>query len=92
MARKKITEEKETATVEQQRKAEYAEDMEKAHNEGLESMASVALGIEPEPQPKKPIFKEYTVTISATEEQVAMLKSEMTRLGIVYKGVIELSF
>lgn len=83
MARKKITEEKETATVEQQRKAEYAENMEKAHNEGLESMASVALGIEPEPQPN---------TISATEEQVAMLKSEMTRLGIVYKGVIELSF
>lgn len=81
-----------SAVVEQQRKVEYAETIEKAHNEGLESMASVALGIEPETQPKKPIFKEYTVTISATEEQVAMLKTEMTRLGIVYKGVIELSF
>lgn len=79
-----------SAVVEQQRKVEYAENMEKAHDEGLESMASMALGVEP--QPKKPIFKEYTVTISATEEQVAMLKSEMTRLGIVYKGVIELSF
>jgi formylmethanofuran dehydrogenase subunit D len=52
----------------------------------------MALGIEPETQPKKPIFKEYTVTISATEEQVSMLKSAMTNLGIVYKGVIELSF
>lgn len=81
-----------SAVVEQQRKAEYTENMEKAHEEDLSSMASMALGIEPEPQPKKPIFKEYTVTISATEEQVSMLKSAMTSLGIVYKGVIELSF
>ena len=80
------------AVVEQQRKAEYTENTEKAHEEDLSSMASMALGIEPETQPKKPIFKEYTVTISATEEQVSMLKSAMTNLGIVYKGVIELSF
>jgi hypothetical protein len=52
----------------------------------------VEYNIYEQPQPKKPIFKEYTVTISATEEQVSMLKSAMTNLGIVYKGVIELSF
>lgn len=81
-----------SAVVEQQRKAEYAENTEKAHEEDLSSMASMALGIESEPQPSKPIFKEYTVTISATEEQVSRLKEAMTDLGIVYKGVIELSF
>jgi len=78
--------------VEQQRKAEYAENTERAHEEDLSSMASMALGIESEPQPSKPIFKEYTVTISATEEQVSRLKEAMTDLGIVYKGVVELSF
>lgn len=101
MARKKITEEKETATeivpmnpleLRVTKNVVGVLETNIEQHEGLESMASVALGIEPEPQPKKPIFKEYTVTISATEEQVAMLKSEMTRLGIVYKGVIELSF
>lgn len=44
-------------------------------------------------EPKKePMYKKYTVTISATEEQINYLKSAMAALGITYKGFVELTF
>lgn len=78
------------AVVEQQRKAEYNENINREHDNDIASMASAALDIV-EPK-KESMYKEYTVTISATEEQINNLKSAMTALGITYKGFVELTF
>lgn len=78
--------------VEQQRKEEYRENINREHNENLADLASVALDLPKESEQKKTVYKEYTVTISATEEQVNRLKSAMTALGIAYKGFVELIF
>lgn len=78
------------AIVEQQRKAEYNENINREHDNDIASMASAALDIV-EPK-KESMYKEYTVTISATEEQINNLKSAMTALGITYKGFVELTF
>lgn len=78
------------AVVEQQRKAEYNENINREHDNDIASMASAALDIV-EPK-KESMYKEYTVTISATEEQINHLKSAMTALGITYKGFVELTF
>ena len=78
------------AIVEQQRKAEYNENINREHDNDIASMASAALDIV-EPK-KESMYKEYTVTISATEEQINHLKSAMTALGITYKGFVELTF
>ena len=78
------------AVVEQQRKAEYNENINREHDNDIASMASAALDIV-EPK-KESMYKEYTVTISATEEQINHLKSAMTALGITYKEFVELTF
>lgn len=80
------------AEVERQRKEEYWENVNKEKNDNLSDLASAALEIPEEPKPKQPMYKEYTVTISATEEQISHLKSAMTALGITYKGFVELTF
>ena len=78
--------------VERQRKSEYWENINREHNENLADLASAALDLPKESEQKKTVYKEYTVTISATEEQVNRLKSAMTARGIAYKGFGELTF
>ena len=71
---------------------EAAEGEEREHNENLSDLASDALDLPKESEQKKTVYKEYTVTISATEEQVSHLKSAMTALGVTYKDFVELTF
>ena len=81
-----------SAGVERQRKDEYWDNVNREHDESLADLASDALDLPKESEQKKTVYKEYTVTISATEEQLNRLKSAMTALGVTYKDFVELTF